>query len=169
MTLGDFFKVLSDNPSVVCFLFVAVPLTAFLASIFGKNEGTVTPWKELYTILVYLTCIPGIFAVTLNVYLFLFERQPVFDTNIFTQILPIVSMIITLWLVRKNVSFDDIPGFDKIGGLIMIISALIIFMWILEKTHILAITVVPFSYFIILFVALLVFSRFGWKKMFSKQ
>ena len=92
-----------------------------------------------------------------------------FDTNIFTQILPIVSMIITLWLVRKNVSFDDIPGFDKIGGLIMIISALIIFMWILEKTHILAITVVPFSYFIILFVALLVFSRFGWKKMFSKQ
>jgi FlaA1/EpsC-like NDP-sugar epimerase len=142
-------------------------LTALLASIFGRNEGAKSPWKQLYTVLVYLTCIPGIFAVTLNVYLFLFERQSVFDTNIFTQILPIFSMIITLWLVRKNVSFDDIPGFDKIGGLIMIIAALIIFMWFLEKTHILAITVVPFSYFLILFIVLLVIIRFGWKKLFT--
>ena len=166
MTLGQFFNALSDNPSVVCFLFVAVPLTAFLASIFGKDEGAVSPWKELYTILVYLTCIPGIFAITLNIYLFLFERQSIMDTNIYTQIMPILSMVLTLWLVRKNVKFEEIPGFDKIGGLITIIAALIIFMWILEKTHIYAITIVPFTYFILFFVALLIAIRFGWKKMF---
>ena len=166
MTLGQFFNALSDNPSVVCFLFVAVPLTAFLASIFGKNEGSASPWKELYTLLVYLTCIPGIFAITLNVYLFLFERQSVMDTNIYTQILPILSMVLTLWLVRKNVKFEEIPGFDKIGGMITIIAALIIVMWILEKTHIYAITFVPFSYFILFFVVLLIAIRFGWKKMF---
>ena len=116
MTLGDFLKALSDNPSIVCFLFVAVPLTALLASIFGKNEGAKTPWKELYTVLVYMTSVPGIFAITLNIYLFLFERQPIMETNIFTQILPILSMLLTLWLVRRNVSFDDIPGFDKLGA-----------------------------------------------------
>lgn len=168
MTLGDFFKVLSDNPSVVCFLFVAVPLTALLASFFGRNEGAKTPWKELYSILIYLTCIPGIFALTLNIYFFLFERQPILNTNIFTQILPILSMAITLWLVRKNVSFDDIPGFDKLGGLMMMITAIIIFMWVLEKTHILIITVVPFFYFLIFFILLMVIIRFGWKKMFSR-
>ena len=166
MTLGDFFTALSDNPSIVCFLFISVPLTAFLASIFGKNEGAVRPWKELYTILVYLTCIPGIFAITLNVYLFLFERQSIMDTNLYTQILPIISMMLTLWLIRKNVKFEEIPGFDKLGGLIMILAALIIFMWILEKTHIFAITIIPFSYFILLFVVLLVGIRFGWKRMF---
>jgi len=168
MTLGDFFNAISDNPSIACFLFVSVPLTAFLASIFGKNEGAKRPWKELYSILVYLACIPGIFAITLNVYLFLFERQSVMDTNIYTQIVPVVSMFLTLWLIRKNVSFDEIPGFDKMGGLIMIIAALIIFMWILEKTHIFAITIIPFSYFILLFIGLLVIIRFGWKQMFSK-
>lgn len=166
MTLGDFFNALSDNPSVVCFLFISVPLTAFLASIFGENEGAVRPWKELYTVLVYMTCIPGIFAITLNVYLFLFERQSVMDTNIYTQIMPIISMVLTLWLIRKNVKFEEIPGFDKLGGLIMILAALIIFMWILEKTHIFAITIIPFSYFILLFVVLLVAIRFGWKRMF---
>jgi len=169
MTLGDFFEALSDNPSIVCFLFVAVPLTALLASIFGKNEGAKTPWKELYTVLVYMTSIPGIFAITLNIYLFLFERQPIMETNIFTQILPILSMLLTLWLVRRNVSFEDIPGFDKLGGLIMIIAAIIILMWILEKTHIYAVTVVPFSYFIILFIILLILVRFGWKRMYSKK
>ena len=169
MTLGEFFEVLSDNPSVVCFLFVAVPLTAFLASIFGKEEGNKSPWKELYTTLVYLTCIPGIFAITLNAYLFMFERQSVMDTNIFTQIVPILSMVVTLWLIRKNVCFEDIPGFDKLGGLIMVITALIIFMWFVEKTSIYAITFIPFSYFIILFIILLIVIRFGWKKMYSNK
>lgn len=165
MTLGDFFQALSDNPSVVCFLFISVPLTAFLASIFGKNEGAASPWKELYSVLVYLTCIPGIFAITLNVYFFLFERQRVNDVNLYTQILPIISMVLTLWLIRKNVKLEQVPGFGKLGGLIMILFALIVFMWILEKTHIFAITIIPFSYFAILFVVLLVGIRFGWKRV----
>jgi len=169
MTLGEFLKALSDNPSIVCFLFVAVPLTALLASIFGKDEGAKSPWKELYTILIYLTSIPGIFAITLNVYLFLFERQPIMETNIFTQIFPILSMILTLWLVRRNVSFEEIPGFDKLGGLILILAALIVFMWILEKTHVYAVTIIPFSYFIILFIILLVLIRLGWKKLYSPK
>ena len=54
MTLGEFLNALSENPSILCFLFVAVPLTALLASIFGRKEGAKSPWKQLYTILVYL-------------------------------------------------------------------------------------------------------------------
>jgi len=165
MTVGDFFQALSDNPSVVCFLFISVPLTAFLASIFGKNEGAVTPWKELYTTLVYLTCIPGIFAITLNVYYFLFEKQRIADASLYVQVLPIISMAITLWLIRKNVDFKDIPGFEKLGGLITILAAVIIFMWILEKTRIFVFTMIPFGYFIVFFIVLLVLIRVGWKKM----
>lgn len=165
MTLGDFFQTLSDSPEVVCFLFISVPLTAFLASIFGKNEGAKSPWKHLYSFLVYAACIPGIFAITLNVYLFLFERQSIMSANLFTQVLPIISMVLTLWLIKKNVSFNDIPGFDKLGGLIMILTSLIIVMWILEKTRIFAITIVPFYYFFILFIVILVAVRVGWKKL----
>lgn len=165
MTLGEFFQALSDNPSVVCFLFISVPLTAFLASIFGKDEGAISPWKELYTILVYLTSVPGIFAVTLNVYLFLFERQSINDVNLYTQVMPIISMVLTLWLIRKNVKLDQVPGFEKLGGLIMILFVLIVGMLLIEKTHIFAITIIPFSYFVILFIVLLVVIRLGWKRM----
>jgi len=165
MTLGQFFEALTANPGIILFYFIAVPLTAFLAFIFGRKEGARTPWKELYSVLVYLTCVPGIFSITLNIYLFLFERQSIMAANIYTQILPILSMVLTLWLIRKNVSFDEIPGFGKLGGLIMILSGLIILLWILEKTHIIAVTIIPFHFFIILFIVLLVVIRLGWKRL----
>ena len=147
MTLGQFLDILANNPSVPMFFFIALPLTAFLSSVFGKGEGHMYPWNYTYTALVYLACIPGIFAITLSVYLFLFERQSIMDTNIFTQILPIICMFLTMWLVRRNVEFDQIPGFGKISGLVIIITALITVMWVFEKLHIIAFTIIPFPFF----------------------
>jgi len=74
MTLQEFFDACTNNPEIIGFYFVALPLTAFLASVFGKGEGHLSPWKYLYTVLVYAATVPGIFAIVLNVYLFLFER-----------------------------------------------------------------------------------------------
>jgi hypothetical protein len=165
MTLGDFLALISANPSVILFYYIALPLTAFLASVFGKGEGDISPWKYLYAVLVYLACIPGIFAISLCVYQFLFERQSIMDTNIYTEILPIACMILTLWLVRRNVDFKDIPGFGKLSGLMLILGALIALMWVMEKTHILVISIIPFHYFIVGFIVLLVIIRFGWKKL----
>ena len=164
MTLGQFFDLLAQNPEVVLFYFIALPLTAFLASVFGKGEGGYSPWKYLYSVLVYLASIPGIFAITLSVYFFLFEKRSIMDTNIYTQILPIFCMFLTLWLIRRNVDFDQIPGFDKISGLMVLLTALITLMWIVEKTHVIAITFIPFYLFMLLFIVLLFIIRYGWKK-----
>jgi hypothetical protein len=167
MTLGRFFDVVSADPSVILFYFVALPMTAFLASVFGKGEGHLSPWKYLYSLLIYLAAIPGIFALTLSAYLFLFERTPIMETNIYTQILPVFCMLITFWLIRKNVNLRDVPGFDKINGLILMITILICLMWILEKTHIWVITFLPFYQFVLFFIVLLILVRLGWRRMFS--
>lgn len=167
MTLGEIFKLLSENPAIPTVYLMGVPFVALLALYFGKGEGNKSPWTELYSFLVYAICLPGIFAVTLNAYLFLFERQSVFDANIFTQVLPLLSMIVTLWLIRKNTCFEDIPGFNKLGGLVTLISVLFILMWILEKTHIFVISFMPFHYFLILLVVLLIAIRFGWRAIYN--
>ncbi len=159
MTLGQFFTTVSEQPYIVMFYFFALPFTAFLAGMLGKGEGEYAPWNYLYTVLVYLACIPGIFALTLNVYLFLFERQPIMDMNLFTQVLPVVCMMLTLWLIKNNVSLGAIPGFDKIGNLMFIITVLICMMWILEKTHIFVFTFMPFYQFVLVFIAFLVLLR----------
>ncbi len=144
-----------------------MPLTALLAYIFGKGEGSISPWKYLYSFLVYLVCIPGIAAIVLNLYLVLIEKQSLLDLNLYTQILPIISMIVTLLLIRKNVSFDDIPGFHKISALIWILMALMALLWVCEKTHIFVISFMPFHYFIILLIVLLGLIHFGTKRFFS--
>jgi len=165
MTLGDFFNHIGENPSWVLFYFIAIPLIAGLALLFGKGEGNASPWRELYSCLVYAVALPGIFAITLNAYLFLFEKRSVFDANIYTHILPIVSMVLTLWLIRRNVCFEDIPGFGRLGGLIILILILFSIMWILEKTHIFVISVMPFYYFIIIMIVLLVGGRYALKSI----
>lgn len=168
MTLGDFLNVCSANESIVLFYFLALPLTALLAWVFGKGQGHESPWKYLYSALVYLACIPGIFAITLSVFLLLFERNgSILDANMHTQILPVISMFATLWLIRRNVDFDFIPGFGKITTLVLLLTALIALFWILERTHIFVISIMPIEYFIALFVVILVILRFGMKKLLA--
>lgn len=165
MTVGDFFETIGNNPSVALFWFIGLPLTAFLCSAFGKGEGHLSPWKETYCFIVYAACIPGILALIFNVYKFLFERGSIMEANLYTQILPIISMLLTLWLVRRNVCWEDIPGFGKLGGLMLILVAIISFMWILDRMRIFVISVWPFHYFLILFLVLLFLIRIGWKRM----
>lgn len=167
MTLGEFFKYCSAHPSNLIVFFTALPVLALLSLIFGKNEGHLSPWKYLYSGLVYLSSLPGIFAITLSIYMFFFERGSIMNANMYTQILPILSMILTLWLIGRNVDFDSVPGFDKIGSLIFFMTILILIMWILEKTNILVITFMPFGQFLIFLIGILIVLRFGLKKVFG--
>ena len=167
MTLQEFFDLLSANPSLILFYFLALPLTAFLASVFGKGEGHLTPWKQLYCFLVFAAAIPGIFAIILNVYQFLFERQPIMQTNIYTQILPILVMFLTFWLIRRNVPFELIAGFDRLTGLLSVVIAVLGAMWLLDRLHIIAFTYMPFHYVIILLALIFVGIRYGAKKVLA--
>jgi hypothetical protein len=165
MTLQQFFDLLGENPIIILFYFIALPITAILTGVFSGVDGNKSPWKFLYCTLIYLACVPGIFSVTLNIYFFLFERQSVLDTNLYTQVLPILSMIITLVIIQKNVNLDEIPGFDRMTGLVVIIACLLTAMWVLDRTHIIAITFMPFYYVVLLFIGLLFLIRFAWKKV----
>ena len=169
MTLREFFELLGDNPILIISYFLLIPFTAILAGILGKGEGHITPWKYLYSILIYLVAVPGIFAITLNIYLFVFERQSVFNMDIYTQLLPVVSMIATLLIIRRNVSLDDIPGVDKLGGLVAVISATLAIMWIVDKTRIIIFSYMKFEYVILIMILLLLTVRFGWRRLIGNR
>ena len=167
MTLGEFFELCGRNPVLLLGFFAGVPLIALLAWLFSKGEGHLSPWKYLYAVLIYLVAIPGIFAVTLSVYLFLFERRSIMDTNIFTQVLPIVSMLATFILIRRQVDLDLVPGFGKLSGLTTLLGVLIAIMWVIDKTHIYSITFMPFYAVILILVAGILLIRWGLKRFTS--
>lgn len=165
MTLLELFELLADNPAIILGYFLLVPFTALLAYLLGKDEGHLSPWKYLYSVLVYMVSIPGLFAVILNIYLFLFERRPILETDVYSQILPIFSMVGTLLLIKANVDLDKVPGFDKLTAFLMIVSIVMCIMWILDRTHIIAITFIPFYYVILILLAMVAMIRLAWKKM----
>jgi len=165
MTLQELFDVLSNNPAITLFYFIALPLTALLCGVLGRGSGHQSPWKYAYCVLLYMAAVPGIFAIFLNVYLFLFERQSVMQMNLFTQVIPVITMLVTFFIIRKNVDLSLIPGFDRISGLVMIVAVVIGLMWILDRTRIFAVTVVPFQYVILMLIGALVLIRLGWSRL----
>ena len=83
MTLRELFDYLSANPTTVVGFFLLLPIIALLAGFIAKGEGHISPWKYLYSGLIYLVCVPGIFAAALAVYLFCSSRAGAFSTLIF--------------------------------------------------------------------------------------
>lgn len=167
MTLQDCFNLLAANPIVIIFFFCAVPLTAMLACELDRGDSHLSPWKYLYATLVYLVTIPGMFAVILTIYLIVFEGRSVMRTDIYTQILPIVSMLLTLFIIKKNVNLDEIPGFDRLSGFMIIVFAILTIFWVLDKTRIVAFTHFPFYYIVLLFVGLVLLAVYGLQRMKS--
>lgn len=165
MTLAEFFDWIGERPGLILSYFILIPIIALLAGLFNKGEGHLSPWKYLFSVLIYLVAIPGIFAVTLSVYMFLFERRSIMDTNMYTQVLPIFSMIVTILIIKREVDLDLVPGFDKISGLLLIIASVMTLMWIIDKTHIYSITFMPFYAVILILLAGFIVIRLGLRRL----
>ena len=168
MTLREFFEYLSANPLVIMGYFLLIPLIALMAGWMGRNEGHKSPWKYLYAALVYGVCIPAIFSIAVSIYQFLFERgSNIMDTNVLLQIVPVLSMVLTLSIIRKNTSYESIPGFDKLSSLMLTIGSIFVLMYVLDRTRIIAFVRIPVQYLALIVIAALLVFRYGVRKLMS--
>lgn len=167
MTLQELFDFLGENPHYITGYFLLIPLIALLANWICSGEGHQAPWKYLYSILIFAACVPGVFSVALSVYFFLFQRGNILNTNVLTQILPVLSMILTITIIRRNVALEYIPGSERISSLMMLIGAVLVFMYILDRTHIIAWVRIPVGAFLLILGGLLLVMRFTIKKVMA--
>jgi len=123
MTLRDLTQAAGNHPVPVVAVLVSLPVLAWLVGVcHRKGEGRNAPWKFAYSVLVYLACIPGTFAATLTAYAMFFRNESLLDANLFIYFLPILSMVATLVMVSKRVGFKDVPGFDRLSGLMVLMA-----------------------------------------------
>lgn len=165
MTLGDLFSFLTDHPEILVWFFGSLPLLAGLTGWIVGEDRHQPPWSWWFSGLLYAAVVPGMFAIILNLYRWLFERQPVMETNLLTQILPVLSMVVTLYILHQFVPLRSVRGYGRIMGFIMMVSTVLILMWVLDRTRILVLTWLPFYYAFIILVLLLIVFRIGWKRM----
>lgn len=167
MTLREFFVYVGNHPQVVVIFFAALPLVALLLGLAPREQRGQAPLHYLYSLLIYLVTAPGLFVLSLILYGILFERQSLLDLNIYSQVLPIVSMILTLSIIRKDVDLRYVPGFEKLSGLMVLISAVLGLLWIVDRTRIFAILSLRFEHVVLIFIGLLVVLRFGFRQAFG--
>ncbi|MEL6805319.1 MAG: hypothetical protein AAFO91_16225, partial [Bacteroidota bacterium] len=113
----------------------------------------------------YMVAIPGILAVALSAYIFLFQNGDIMKANLLMQVLPVASMILTFAIVKNNVRIDSLPGFDKLSSLVMMITAALALMWFIDKVRIIVFSYMPIQYLLLIFLGLLFVIRYGWRSV----
>jgi hypothetical protein len=166
MTLGDFLRAIAEDPLPATVYFLALPLLALLAGWITGKEAPLSPWKYFFSLLVYAACIPGIFSACLSVYLFLFQRGgSIFNVNLVTQVVPILSMILTLSIIRRHIPFSAIPGFGRLSGLMLGLGVIFFLMYLLDRTRIIAFVYLPVQYLLLIVLACLVVLHYSFRQL----
>ncbi|MCC6814894.1 MAG: hypothetical protein IT267_00615 [Saprospiraceae bacterium] len=167
MTLQQLFDLVQNQPQYALYFFTGIPILSLIIGWVSEPNSYQQPWNVLFAFLIYASAIPGLFAITLNIYFFIWERGSIMNTELLLRFLPILSMIATLIIIRRFCSFDEIPGFDKLSGLMIIIGTLLAMMWILDRTHIYVFTYMPFYYVLIILISGIILIRLSLKKLLN--
>ncbi len=169
MTLEDLLTQMGQHQYVLIGAFAALPLVSFcLRFMHGSYRGAYAPWKYVYSVIVYASCLPGIFSVILAGYAFLFLRMNLLTLDMLVYFLPIVSMIVTLLAVRKAVEYKYIPGFNRLSGLVLMLGVSFFVAFMLDRFRL--IVLFRGSLFSLLVIAAIAFVllRLGSRLLFRK-
>lgn len=170
MSTLELFGFLETHPWYVGGYAVALPFVVLiLRLIHGSYKASLRPWKYFYSVLVYLTCIPGIFILFAGLYLAAFQRENLLALNLVVYAFPVVSMIITLTFIRRGIKFDDIPGFSRITGLISVTIATFVLLLILDRLRILLFFRASIFWFLLIGIGVFLALKFGGRLIFGRR
>ena len=161
MTLRELLEIAGARPLILLAFFGAPPLAAILLRLVAAGDRVIrSRWRYVYSAVVYMTTIPGLFAAVFVAYSLFFVRENLLDVNLLVYVLPILSMILTLGIIAASVDMDRLPGFDRLTGLMVMVAVSFLIAFLLERTRIWI--VFGGSFFWLILVTLLAFVLLKW-------
>lgn len=137
MTIEEFLASIGRQPWVPITIFVSIPLVSWLIGLTHKPEQSVAgSWKYVYTLLMYLAAIPGVFAAVVVAYTMFFERGNLLQLNVLVTFLPIASMVATLVIVTGRVDVDRLPGMERLWGFMGLLTLSFVVAFMLDRLRI---------------------------------
>ncbi len=114
-----------------------LPAIALVYSFMHKDDsGTDSPHSYIYSGLVHLATFGGVTGIILTCYSLFILQSSLLDVSFVIYFLPIISMIFTVYLVSRIVSLGDLPGIERLSGLLLILAVTFILTLIVLKTRI---------------------------------
>lgn len=135
MNLQELFTLLDRNPLPVLAYFVGMPLLAWAC---GRSQqgGRVydSPLRWVYAAVLYGVCVPGILAAV--VFADNISKGRLLQAGVFSQILPVLSMLVSFGLIRRQANPEDIPGFRQVTGFVLLLALTAVALFLLMRTRI---------------------------------
>ena len=123
MTISDLAAVLAAHPWPIVILFCGLPPVAYLfGKLHGEGRGRQAPYKYVYSVLIYASCVPAMFVAVLLAYMLFFLRANLMEVNVLVYFLPLLSVIVTVAIIRRFVELAEIPGFGRLAGLMVLLG-----------------------------------------------
>lgn len=135
MTLQELLLWTDSHPGFAIAWFLTLPLLALLMGRFHTRTGLAnSPLRWCYATVLFGVCVPGILAsVALADTIY---HGGLLATGLFSELLPILSMSVTLGLINHQTDPDQIPGFQRLTGFIILLLLTTISVWLLKQTRI---------------------------------
>lgn len=169
MTLREWIHVLETQQQLLLLFFGALPGLALLGFAIPRLKRPRNPARWGYSLLVHLACLPGMFSLALVVYSLFFSRENLLDASLMVYFLPLLSMGLTLTLVSRQVAFANLPGFDRLAGLMGLMGLTFLGVLLLSKLFV----GVFFGGSILQLLGLGVLAYFAvqwcWRRLFGQQ
>ena len=169
MTITEALQWLEQYERGVGGFLVGLPILTFVL-------GTLLKWVSrrlagcFLALVVHLAVIPGISMAVLVLYMLFFLRANLLhELHLILHVLPIISMGVTLWATSRILAFDDIPGFKRIEGLMLLVGLSFAAILAIEKTRIGVFFLARFEHLVLIIVGLVVLWKFGLSLLFGSS
>ncbi len=165
----DLINALSPYRLPLLLAMVAIPLVSYgvgqmLKGVSEKSCG----W--FLSVMIHLTVIPGICMSLAVCYLMFITRANMLaDVDIVLYFGPVLCMAATLVAISKVMRFSDIPGFDRIGGLIMVTGLSFGMVFFLSRLHFMVAAFTSIWTFVIGFIVFFALIRVGADRIAGKR
>lgn len=164
MTINELMQWLSQYEPLVAGCFVALPMVTYLG---GRLCRAVSPRLMRLGLAgaVYLAVVPGICMAIVVFYMaFIVRMNLLTEMHLVLHLLPVVSMLATLWAASRLAPFVTLPGFNRLQGLIGLVGLTFVGLLFIHKTFIGIHFFARFEYLLVLLVVFLV----GWRLVVSR-
>lgn len=136
MSIDNLLKLAEDNNWLILAFLLGLPVFTFLLAKIYKDRPERHPLDYVFTLIIYLIVIPGMFSFCLVGYSFMFIRQNMLQVNMVIYFLPLISMGLVFYIISRVTDFDLLPGFKKLSALMLLIFLVMCILFFLYRLRI---------------------------------
>lgn len=164
MSLQDLINWFGDNQTSILGYF-AVLLILSLVLITITNDKNFNSIKYLLSAVIYAVTVPGILSAIIILYSLFILNANLLNVNVVVYFVPVIAMILTLVIINKKIPMRRIPGFDRLSGLMIMISVAFSIVFVLQKTYFGIFLFGGFTQLLVVFAVLLIVLKVAWSRI----